>query len=149
MRNIVFAVMVYVLLLTGTSAWAQVEIGRAPEGHTNAAASNGPAEGVRSVILAGSPAFAMDVYPGVNLVNIPDTDAPGTWSVVANQPGSNYFAGDFINGDFSQLYVIDYSLNQLHALDTATGAVQVIGSCQPLAGESWTGMSGSLNGVCV
>jgi Cys-rich repeat protein len=147
MKKCLLVLMVNALLLSGTSTWAQVEIGRAPEGHSNAAASNGPAEGVRSVILAGSPAFAVDVYPGYNLVNIPDTDVPGTWTVVANQPGNTYFAGDFINGDFSKLYVVDYSLNQLHALDTATGAVEVIGSCQPLAGESWTGMSGGLNGL--
>jgi len=118
-------------------------IDRAPE-----APAGGEAAGMQGgVPLAGAPAFAMDVFPGYNLVNIPDTDFPGTWTVIANEPGSQYFAGDFINGDFSSLYVIDYSLNQLHTLDTTTGAVQVIGSCTPLSGESWTGMTGGVDGV--
>jgi len=116
-------------------------IDRAPERPSNVSG-----HAVYPGVLAGAPAFAMDVILG-NLVNIPDTNAPGTWSVIANKPGSKYFAGDFINGDFSTLYVIDYDLNQLHALDTATGSHQVIGSCEPLAGEYWAGMTGGVNGV--
>jgi hypothetical protein len=88
----------------------------------------------------------MDVYPGGNLVTWPDTSVPGTWTVIANEPGSAYFGGDFLNGDFTKLWVVDYALNQLHTLDTATGAVTVIGSSVPNAGESWTGLKGSSNG---
>jgi hypothetical protein len=84
---------------------------------------------------------------GANLVKIPDVDIPGTWGVVANKPGTAYFAGDFIGGDFSKLYVIDYYAQQLHALDTATGVTTVIGSSVPRSGESWTGLSGGSNGV--
>ena len=96
--------------------------------------------------LAGIPAFGMDVYPGGNLVTWPDASVPGTWTVIANEPGSAYFGGDFLNGDFTKLWVVDYSLNQLHTLDTATGAKTVIGSTVPNAGESWTGLKGSSNG---
>jgi len=97
-------------------------------------------------ILAGAPAYAMDVYPD-NLVRIPSVDVPGTWTVVANKSGTSYFAGDFIGGDFSKLYVIDYSSNQLHALNTSTGATTVIGPAAPPSGESWTGLSGGSDGI--
>ena len=97
--------------------------------------------------LAGAPAFAMDIYPGYNLVNIPDVDVPGVWNIIQNIPGSQFFAGDFINGDFSTLWVIDYGTNMLKAVDTTTGAVTDIGPSTPYGGESWTGMTGSMDGV--
>jgi hypothetical protein len=97
--------------------------------------------------LAGPPAFAMDVYPGYNLVNFPDLEVPGTWNVVANIAGNQYFAGDFINGDFSTLYVIDYGTTSLYAIDTATGGVTLIGPSTPYGGESWTGMTGANDGT--
>ncbi len=95
--------------------------------------------------VAGVPAYGMDVYPGGNLVKWEDASVPGTWTVVKNQSGT-YFAGDFLNGDFSKLYVLEYDLNQLQTLDTATGAVTVIGASAPNAGESWTGLKGSPDG---
>lgn len=97
--------------------------------------------------LAGTPAFGMDAYPGENLVTWPDASIPGTWTVIANEAASQYFAGDFLGGDFSKLYVIDYGLNQLHTLDTATGAVTVIGPASPSAGGNWSGMTGSVDGT--
>ncbi|WP_026199094.1 S8 family serine peptidase [Lamprocystis purpurea] len=97
--------------------------------------------------LSGAPAFAMDVYPGENLVSIPSVDVPGTWNVIANKPGTSYLAGDFIGGDFTKLYALDYATNQLHSLDTVTGATTVIAAAAPIAGETWTGMSGGSNGV--
>jgi Cys-rich repeat protein len=147
MKKFVLVLMVNALLSAGTNTWAQVDIGRAPAIPSDPLYTISRPEGGYSMPMAGAQAFAVDVYPGYNLVNIPDTDVPGTWTVVASQPGNTYFAGDFINGDFSTLYVIDYSLNQLQALDTATGAVQVIGSCLARSGESWSGMSGGLDGV--
>ncbi len=97
--------------------------------------------------LAAVSAFAVDIYPGYNLVNIPDLSVPGTWNVVANEAGTQWFAGDFINGDFSTLYVIDYATNSLYAVDTATGAVTTIGPSVPGGGESWTGMTGAADGT--
>ena len=93
----------------------------------------------------GEPAFAVDVYPGYNLVTFLD-DNPANWTVVAGLPGNQYFAGDFINGDFSTLYVLDYATNSLYTVDTTTGDVTLIGSSVP-PGESWTGMSGSVDGT--
>lgn len=97
--------------------------------------------------LAAVSAFAMDVYPGYNLVNIPDLTNPGAWNVVAGEPGTQWFAGDVINGDFSTLYAIDYATNLLSAIDTATGVATVIGSSTPFGGETWTGMSGATDGT--
>ena len=97
--------------------------------------------------LAGAPAYAVDIYPGENLVKLPSVDVPGTWTVVANKPSTAYFAGDFIGGDFSKLYAIDYESNQLHSLNTATGATTVIGAATPPSGQRWTGMSGGSNGI--
>ncbi|HNS51348.1 MAG TPA: carboxypeptidase regulatory-like domain-containing protein [Anaerolineae bacterium] len=96
--------------------------------------------------LVGEEAFAVDVYPGYNLVNFTN-DNPGSWTIIAGLPGNQYFAGDVINGDFSTLYVIDYGTNSLYTVDTATGAVTLIGPSTPYGGESWTGMTGSVDGT--
>jgi subtilisin family serine protease len=119
-----------------------ISIGRAPNASTLT-----PSDLGKSMIqLAGEPAFAMDVYPGYNLVTFL-SDNPGAWTIIANIPGSQYFAGDFINGDFSTLYVIDYATNMLYAVDTTSGAVTPIGSSTPRSGETWTGMSGATDGT--
>lgn len=119
-----------------------VSIGRAPNAPQLDA--GGTAKALQ--ILAGEEAFAVDVYPGYNLVNFTN-DNPGNWTIVAGLPGNQYFAGDFINGDFSTLYVIDYATLSLYAVNTATGAVTPIGPSTPFGGESWTGMSGSVDGT--
>jgi hypothetical protein len=95
--------------------------------------------------LASIPAFGIDLATS-NFVTWPDASVPGTWTVIANEPGSQYFGGDFLNGDFTKLWVVDYGLNQLHTLDTVTGAKTVIGSMVPNAGEFWTGLKGSSDG---
>lgn len=95
--------------------------------------------------LASIPAFGMDLATS-NFVTWPDASVPGTWTVIANEPGSSYFGGDFLNGDFTKLWVVDYALNELHTLDTVTGAKTVIGSMTPNAGESWAGLKGSSDG---
>ena len=117
-------------------------LGRAP----NAPALN-PAELNKALAtLAGEQAYAVDVYPGYNLVTFLN-DNPGAWTVVAGLPGSQYFGGDFINGDFSTLYVVDYATNSLYAVDTTTGAVTTIGPSVPGGGESWTGLTGAADGT--
>ena len=97
--------------------------------------------------LAGAPAFAIDVYPGENLVYLPNTEIPGVWNIISYTSGYALFAGDFMYGDFSTLYVLDYYSNQLLSVNTSTGAITTIGYSTPYAGESWNGMSASLGGV--
>ncbi len=96
--------------------------------------------------LAGEPAFAFDIYPGSDLVFITDTTAPGSWNVIGSVSGAP-FAADFLYGDFSTLYMLDYSSNQLFTVDTATGAATAVGSATPSGGEAWTGMAGSPDGT--
>jgi hypothetical protein len=117
-------------------------IGRAP------GAGRAPAGAVQDWVrqMLGWPVYAVEVYPDENLVLF-DTDTPDTWRVIAGLPGSMYFGGDFLPYDYSMLYVVDYALNQLHTVDVATGAVTVLGPAVPEGGESWTGLSGALDGT--
>ncbi|MFZ2096338.1 MAG: carboxypeptidase regulatory-like domain-containing protein, partial [Anaerolineales bacterium] len=116
-------------------------------GHALNASTLAPSELGKSMLqLTGEQAYAMDVYPGYNLVTFLNDD-PGAWTIIANIPGSQYFAGDFINGDFSTLYVIDYATNTLYTVDTTSGVVTTIGSSTPRSGETWTGMSGATDGT--
>ncbi len=92
----------------------------------------------------GEMAYALDVYPGNNLVMFPDADAPGSWSVIA--PVLQFHpAGDFLNGDFSTLYALDYDTNQFVTINTTTGARTVIGTA--LGTGNWTGMTGAVDGT--
>jgi len=120
----------------------QTSIGRAPNAPTASPAAIGKA----IAQMVGEPAYAVDVYPGYNLVTFTN-DNPGAWTVVAGLPGNQYFAGDFIGGDFSTLYVIDYATNSLYTVDTTSGAVTMIGASIPYGGETWTGMSGAVDGT--
>nr|HPK26952.1 carboxypeptidase regulatory-like domain-containing protein [Anaerolineaceae bacterium] len=97
-------------------------------------------------ILSTAPAYAMDVYPGENLVYIPDTTVPGTWEVVGSITGMSFFAGDFVGGDFDTMYVVNYDNNGLYAVDTATGAYTQIGTTTPPLGTI-SGLSGTPDGT--
>ncbi|MBN2054060.1 hypothetical protein JW905_04020, partial [bacterium] len=100
------------------------------------------------VLSRGNQAFAIDIYPGYNVVEFPDADVPGTWNIVGPVSGaSQFFAGDFVGNDFTTLYVIDYGTNMLSSIDTATGAVTAVGSCTPSGGQIWTGASGAPDGT--
>ncbi len=117
-------------------------LGRAPNAPTLS-----PAELSQAVAqMVGEPAYAMEVYPSTNLVTFFD-DNPGTWTIIASEPGRLFYAGDFINGDFSTLYVLDSDTNSLNAIDTTTGTVTYIGDSIPGLWESWTGMAGADDGT--
>ncbi|HPR35155.1 MAG TPA: S8 family serine peptidase [Anaerolineaceae bacterium] len=122
-----------------------VSMGRAPElaNATLKSAGDNPFKG----ILAGESAFAVDAYPGENLVYFPDTTLPGTWTIVGGVPGSEFFAGDFVGGDFSQLYVVNSTGNTLYSVDTATAAQTMIGTTTPPSGQSFSGLSGTPDGT--
>ena len=60
--------------------------------------------------------------------------------------GTEFFAGDFINGDFSTLYVVDYGDNGLYAVDTTTAATTLIGTTSPPGGETFSGLTGGPGG---
>ncbi len=119
-------------------------IGRAAAGRHPSTATRTRYTGLAGP-LAGIPAFGVDLNAS-NFVTWPDASVPGTWTIIAPEPGSSYFGGDFLNGDFSKLWVVDYALNQLSTLDTTTGAKTVVGPMTPNSGESWTGLKSSSDG---
>jgi len=81
------------------------------------------------------------------LQQFPDIDVPGTWNTVGNYGSYDFFAGDFLGGDFSTLYVLEYNTNALYTIDTATATPALIGPSTPLSGEVWTGMTGAVDGT--
>lgn len=92
----------------------------------------------------GEMAYALDVYPGLNLVMFPDADVPGAWTNVASVP-QFHPAGDFVGSDFSKLYAIDYDTNQFVSIDTTSGARTIIGTA--VGNGSWSGMTGAVDGT--
>ncbi len=96
--------------------------------------------------VSNVPAYGVDVYPGSNFVHWPNISAPGTWSVVSPRP-EYFFAGDFRQGDFSKLWVLNYSTNELATINTASGAVTVVGPAPPVSGQSWTGLTAAVDGT--
>jgi len=123
-----------------------VSMGRAPEA-ANVSGLQSSEDNPFAGILAGEPAFAVDAYPGENLVYIPDTTAPGTWNVIGGVPGSEYFAGDFVGGDFTKLYVVNYTGNAMYWIDTTTAAATLIGTTTPPAGQTFSGLTGTPDGT--
>ncbi len=123
-------------------AGGPASIGRAPR-------INGAVTGARGAAapLAGPPAYAVDIYPGDNLVHWADVTDVANWTVVGSVAGTSYFAGDFLLGDFSTLYVLDYSANTFEAVDTATGSATVIGNAVPGGGETWSGLTAAVDGT--
>ncbi len=96
---------------------------------------------VTSTILMSNsvPSFAVELQ-NADLVSF-DTDTPGILDVIGNI-GGNYYAGDFLDDDFSQMYAIDDDTNNFVSVDTTTAAVTVIGTASPASGQSWSGMAG-------
>src|SRR4030042_3540181 len=129
-------------MFTGNVEHSPANLGRAP----NVPMLSGKAAAQAVGTLVGSSAYAVEVYPGYNLVSF-TADKPSYWTLVAPEPGNQYFAGDFIDGDFSTLYVIDHGTTSLYAVDSMTGATTLIGPSTPYGGESWTGMTGSTDGT--
>lgn len=136
-----------------TTTWphlSPVQQGQAPSGPSSvgrAPAVNPPNYGkIIKPYLTSVPAYAVDVYPNQQLKYWPDITVPGTATNVAPDPNAD-FGGDFILGDFSKLYVLDYNANQFAYIDTATGARTIVGSAVPSGGHVWTGMSASITGT--
>ena len=89
-------------------------------------------------------AFNLHTY---TMIRFPDVGSPGNVAAVGSTGDAGYFAGDFLGRDFSTIYAIDYNTNQLYAVSTANASATLIGSSIPAAGESWTGMTGAVNGI--
>ena len=92
------------------------------------------------------PAYAMDLG-GEDMIHIPDTTDPGTWDLVTNVNNTEYHAGDFVGGDFTHLYVLDMTSNELHRIHTTIGFDKTIGPSTPISGTTWTGATGTISGT--
>jgi hypothetical protein len=100
-------------------------------------------------VINGVMAYGNDAYPTGDFVSF-DTDVPGTFNIITNLfPGAGDFLGgaDFVNGDFSTLYALEFYGNVLVAIDTTTGVLTEIGPSVPGAGEQWTGAASSSDGT--
>ncbi len=118
-----------------------VSTGLAPQGMPPTAAPAAPS----APLVNAAPAYAIDLFTG-NLVAFM-SDTPGTWTIIGNTGIGGPFAGDFLEGDFSQMYVLDYDTNDFYSVDTATAGATLVGTSAPLSGHVWTGMTGSVDGV--
>ncbi|MCF8056246.1 MAG: carboxypeptidase regulatory-like domain-containing protein [Desulfocapsa sp.] len=100
----------------------------------------------RMLAPIGVSSCAMDIV-AENMVVFPDGGVPTTMNTVGSVPETDYFAGDFLNNDFSKMYVIDYGTNQLYSVSTQDASATLIGSTVPVSGQSWTGMTGAVDGT--
>lgn len=89
--------------------------------------------------LGGSPAYGIDLLNSEVLMLM--TNDPANTTVVGSASGA-FYAGDFLNGDFATLYVVNDDVQTLYALDTATAALTPIGPSVPGGGLTWTGLAG-------
>lgn len=118
----------------------QVSIGRPPQPNPYV-----PFKARTTPDLATVEANGVDLL-GDDLLYWADVTNPAGWTITAAAAG-DYYAGDFLMGDFSKLYVIDNLSKQFRTIDTATGAVTNLGVSTPNAGESWTGLTGTMTGM--
>lgn len=71
---------------------------------------------------------------------------PGALNVIGTT-GRFLSGGAFLGNDYSRMYCLDYNNNQLVSVATSNAAVSVIGSCMPLSGEAWTGLTDAGDGT--
>jgi uncharacterized protein DUF6923 len=95
----------------------------------------------------GLEAWAVDAYPGATYAHWDDLLTPGTWTTNGDLSAYSLFAGDFLNDNYSMEYVINYDDNTLYTLDTATVVLTAVGACVPVAGDSWSGLTGAADGT--
>lgn len=90
---------------------------------------------------AAVPAFGLNLHAlqGNTFVGL---DAANPASVTPIAPITRTLtAGEFVDGDFSRLFALDFDTGQLLTLSTATGSESVIGVAATVNGESWSGLA--------
>lgn len=122
--------------LRGTAA---PSVGPAPRSEAPAGISNNPI----FPLVGGSLAYGLQIDLNTFAFELSSfsTDDPATLNIIGSTGADLMVGGDFLNGDFSTLYVLDYDANMLVAVDTATSAVTPIGSSFPTGAHTWTGLA--------
>ncbi len=111
-----------------------VALGRAPAAASGAAPAAAPLAAPSAV-----PCYGVELV-GSRTVSF-SSATPGDLTDIGTA-GSGWYAVDFLNGDFSTLYVLDDGVQRLQTVNTATAAQTVIGACTPVSGHTWTGLAG-------
>jgi hypothetical protein len=105
---------------------------------------------ISSIEAETSSAYGIVIWKDQKIVYIPNINLSEVWNIIAPQPGSMYVGGDFVNNDYSKMYVVSYTFGDLRLVDMKTGGVTIIGKMQ-LTGDSelggWTGLTGLSNGL--
>lgn len=114
--------------------------GRAPCARPSAASV-----GERLSAPSDVPCFGIEML-GQQLVSYRTAD-PGALTTIAGSGGDLMVGVDFLNGDFTKLYALDYDVNEFVWFDTASGVKTVVGQAAPLSGHSWTGQAGDPGGL--
>jgi subtilisin-like proprotein convertase family protein len=102
--------------------------------------SNTPTATATATQVPGVPFYAVDLRAAPNVFFRSNTGSPEGALVTISNPANDYYGGDFVNNDFSQLYAINITTNNLVTLNTTTGAETVIGPMVPPAGQTWGGL---------
>jgi hypothetical protein len=102
----------------------------------------GPASSIdkTAIQVVGAEAYGFNLFDD-SLYFFPDIDIPDSWSFVGTVASTDFYAGDFVDGFFNQVFAIDNSSQQLYVIDTSTGFSAPIGSTIPNPGQLWSGMS--------
>ena len=106
-------------------------IGRAPKAGS---VSSGPL-----TVSDGTTGYAFDINPGNTFFSF-DTGDPSNHTVISSidyTPSGGTF--DAVYTEFT--YVIDANTNRLKRVEVASGETTDIGPCNPVSGESWTGIT--------
>jgi subtilisin-like proprotein convertase family protein len=108
---------------------------------TATATTTGPtATATATTTGSGVPFYGVDLRAAPNVFFRSNTGAPEAGLVTISNPANDYYGGDFINNDFSQLYAINITTNNLVTLNTTTGVETVIGPMVPPTGQTWGGL---------
>ncbi len=135
--------MVHIPASEGKLAHTPAHFGPAPRSNAPTAGGESAAQVIST--LVGEPAFVVDTTYDY-LANIPDTTMPWNWNWIGYTLNGMY-GGDFLNNDFSKMYVVNQDSQSLYTLDTATAATTLIGPAVPQSGEAWTGLTASTTGI--
>lgn len=106
---------------------------------------------VNEIGTKGNNAYGIEIYPHQKLVYWSDINIPSQWDIINESyfAGTMYVAGDFVGTDYTTMYVISYTFNDLRKINVNTGFTTIIGKLNRYDDiGGWTGMAGAKDGTC-